>query len=87
MEKQDNIFNLNFNSCLIEFFRDCIKYKKNAFQSALYKIEKQIMLYYKIKEVKEHIYKMSYLYSLYYEDKEEFKREVKKIKDFIKSRL
>lgn len=86
MEKQDNIFNLNFNSCLIEFFRDCIKYKKNAFQSALNKIEKQIMLYYKI-QAKDLLKIMSYLYSLYYEDKEEFKREVTKIKDFIKSRI
>jgi len=82
----EDIFKLDFHSCLIEFFRDTLKYKnENAFQDALNKIEKQIMLYYNIK-VKDLIKIMSYLYSLYYENKEEFKKEVQKIKDFIKKR-
>ena len=80
----EDIFNLDFHSCLIEFFRDTLKYE-NAFQDALNKIEKQIMVYYNIK-VKDLIKIMSYLYSLYYENKEEFKKEVQKIKDFIKNR-
>ena len=82
----EDIFNLDFHSCLIEFFRDTLKYKnENSFQDALNKIEKQIMSYYNIK-VKDSLKIMSYLYSLYHENIEEFKKEIQKIKDFIKKR-
>lgn len=73
-------FNLSFFDCLADFFLNCLS---NSLNWNFSEIENFICKYYNIKKTDEQFYdRMAYLYSCFYENREEFKNEVQKIKEF-----
>ena len=78
-------FNLPFYGCLLDFFKNCLS---NPLLWKFSEIENFVCKYYGTNKTEDNFYnRMAFLYDCFYNNKEEFKNEVKKIKEFTEWQL